>query len=65
MTQGGRASHSGDPFNLDRFVNAQEGVYDRAFAELCDGLKRSHWMWYIFPQIGRLGPQPHDATVFH
>jgi uncharacterized protein (DUF1810 family) len=58
MTQGGRASQSSDPFNLDRFINAQEGVYDRALAELRDGLKRSHWMWYIFPQIEGLGHSP-------
>ena len=44
-----------DPFDLDRFVNAQDGIYDRALAEVRGGLKRSHWMWYIFPQIDGLG----------
>lgn len=45
-----------DPFNLDRFVAAQAGgVYDRALAELHDGRKRSHWMWFIFPQHRDLG----------
>src|SRR5690348_17309210 len=40
---------------LDRFVSAQNGVYDRAVAELRDGRKRSHWMWFVFPQIAGLG----------
>ena len=46
---------SGDPFNLNRFTEAQEGVYGRAMAELTGGRKRSHWMWFIFPQIEGLG----------
>ena len=48
-----------DPFNLQRFVNAQSGgVYEQALAELRAGLKLSHWMWFIFPQhrdFGRSG----------
>ncbi len=44
-----------DPHDLGRFLTAQEGVYDRALAELRAGRKRSHWMWYIFPQIDGLG----------
>ena len=40
-----------DLFNLDRFISAQQGVYDRVLAELRDGQKRSHWMWYVFPQF--------------
>lgn len=44
-----------DPYDLKRFVAAQEGIYDRALAELRDGRKRSHWMWFIFPQISGLG----------
>ena len=44
-----------DPFDLDRFVAAQEGAYDRALAELRRGRKDSHWMWYVFPQIAGLG----------
>jgi uncharacterized protein (DUF1810 family) len=44
----------GDPFDLDRFVQAQQSDYDRALAELGAGHKRSHWMWYIFPQIDGL-----------
>ena len=47
-----------DPYDLNRFLSAQEGVYERALAELKDGLKRTHWMWYIFPQIDGLGYSP-------
>jgi uncharacterized protein (DUF1810 family) len=46
---------STDPFNLDRFVQAQAGVYEQALAELRAGQKRSHWMWFIFPQVAGLG----------
>ncbi|VWX49669.1 DUF1810 domain-containing protein [Novosphingobium sp. 9U] len=42
-------------FDLDRFVAAQEGSYDVALAEITAGAKRSHWMWYIFPQVAGLG----------
>ncbi len=58
MTRGARASDRSDPYDLNRFISAQEGVYDRALAELREGLKRSHWMWYIFPQIEGLGHSP-------
>lgn len=45
-----------DPFNLDRFVQAQAGgVFETALAELKAGAKRSHWMWFIFPQHRDLG----------
>jgi uncharacterized protein (DUF1810 family) len=45
-----------DPFNLQRFVDAQDGgVYEQALAELAEGRKRSHWMWFIFPQHVSLG----------
>ena len=44
-----------DEYDLERFVWAQEGVYPRALAELQAGEKRSHWMWFIFPQIHGLG----------
>ena len=45
-----------DPFNLQRFVDAQaDGVYEQALAELKAGLKRSHWVWFIFPQHCDLG----------
>lgn len=44
-----------DPINLQRFVEAQEGTYDDALAEIRRGAKRGHRMWYIFPQIKGLG----------
>jgi uncharacterized protein (DUF1810 family) len=47
-----------DTYDLGRFVAAQEGVYGRALAELQAGDKRSHWMWFIFPQIAGLGASP-------
>jgi uncharacterized protein (DUF1810 family) len=46
---------SDDPFQLNRFVQAQEGVFETALAELEAGEKRSHWMWFIFPQLAGLG----------
>jgi len=47
-----------DPYELKRFVDAQEGVYEQACAELQAGRKRSHWMWFVFPQIRGLGSSP-------
>ncbi len=44
--------------NLDRFVVAQDAVYQQAIAELLAGRKRSHWMWFIFPQVAGLGSSP-------
>lgn len=44
-----------DVFNLERFVTAQAGSYADALAEIKNGRKRSHWMWFIFPQIAGLG----------
>ncbi|MEX0626609.1 MAG: DUF1810 domain-containing protein [Chloroflexota bacterium] len=44
--------------DLDRFVTAQEPVYARVLAELRQGRKTSHWMWFIFPQIAGLGQSP-------
>jgi uncharacterized protein (DUF1810 family) len=49
---------SGDPFDLQRFVDAQERVFETACAELKAGRKESHWMWFIFPQIEGLGRSP-------
>ena len=46
---------AGDPHDLERFVRAQEEDYDRALAEIRSGHKRSHWMWYVFPQLDGLG----------
>ena len=45
----------GDLHDLNRFVQAQEGVYDRALAEVRAGRKRTHWMWFIYPQLDGLG----------
>ena len=42
-------------FDLTRFVDAQAPIYNQVIAELRDGQKRSHWMWYIFPQLDGLG----------
>jgi uncharacterized protein (DUF1810 family) len=44
-----------DPYDLARFVAAQAADYDQALAEIRAGRKRSHWIWYVFPQIDGLG----------
>jgi uncharacterized protein (DUF1810 family) len=44
-----------EAIDLERFVAAQEGVYSAALTELRTGLKRTHWMWFVFPQIAGLG----------
>ena len=50
---------SDDPFNLQRFIDAQAGdVYEQALSEIRGGEKRSHWMWFIFPQHRDLGHSP-------
>ncbi|MEI7770673.1 MAG: DUF1810 domain-containing protein, partial [Chloroflexales bacterium] len=49
------ASEHPDPFDLQRFVRAQETVYAQVLAELRGGKKRTHWMWFIFPQLDGLG----------
>jgi uncharacterized protein (DUF1810 family) len=48
----------GDPHDLERFVQAQQGDFERALSEIRSGRKRSHWMWYIFPQLAGLGSSP-------
>jgi uncharacterized protein (DUF1810 family) len=53
-----RWNSSHDVHDLDRFVRAQADDYNRALSELRAGEKRSHWMWYIFPQIEGLGHSP-------
>ena len=50
--------NSADPYNLQRFVDAQAPVYERVLQELRSGRKTSHWMWFIFPQIAGLGYSP-------
>ena len=47
-----------DPHNLQRFLDAQADDFDIALADLRAGAKRSHWMWYIFPQLAGLGLSP-------
>ena len=44
-----------DPYHLDRFVQAQDRTYESALTEIRNGRKRSHWMWFIFPQFEGLG----------
>lgn len=51
-----------DPHNLERFVLAQNPVYAQVCAELAAGLKTSHWMWFVFPQLKGLG---RSATAQH
>jgi uncharacterized protein (DUF1810 family) len=55
MRDESKPGSAADPHNLARFVEAQESAYQRALAELKNGSKRSHWMWYIFPQFAGLG----------
>jgi uncharacterized protein (DUF1810 family) len=49
------SSKDADPFDLQRFVDAQARVYDDVLAELRNGAKRSHWIWFVFPQLRGLG----------
>lgn len=62
MTPTAADQEQDDPFDLARFVTAQEGVYETALAELRAGRKRSHWMWFVFPQVAGLG---RSATARH
>ncbi|MFJ2288558.1 DUF1810 domain-containing protein [Pseudomonas iridis] len=50
-----RSTDHHDPFDLQRFVQAQDPVFDRVLRELEAGRKRSHWMWFVFPQFAGLG----------
>ncbi len=59
MIKSSNTLDGGDPFDLGRFLSAQEGGFDRVLAELRKGQKRTHWMWFIFPQIDGLA---HSAT---
>lgn len=47
-----------DTYELERFVRAQDGVYEQALTEITHGRKRSHWMWFIFPQFAGLAMSP-------
>ena len=53
---------TGDPFDLQRFVAAQDGVMPEVLDELTQGRKRTHWMWFVFPQLAALGM---SATAKH
>lgn len=55
MTTSQDPGETSDPYDLHRFVQAQALNYDQAFRELQQGQKRSHWMWYVFPQYAGLG----------
>jgi uncharacterized protein (DUF1810 family) len=55
MTGANEPGGTGDPHNLNRFVQAQEDDYEQALSEIRSGRKRSHWIWYIFPQFDGLG----------
>ncbi len=52
-----------DPFNLNRFLEAQENSYAQALSEIQAGRKESHWIWYIFPQLAGLG-HSHNAVYY-
>lgn len=54
-------SPADDPFDLQRFVQGQAALYETALAELRAGRKRSHWMWFVFPQLAGLGASPISA----
>lgn len=54
MTNAENSFSKDDPYLLDRFVQAQKDDYERALSEIRHGRKRSHWMWYIFPQLDGL-----------
>lgn len=60
MTVDTSSSAGDDPFDLGRFVSAQDRIYTTVLAELRDGTKRTHWIWFIFPQVRGLG---HSATA--
>ena len=55
MTPAKHPQEAADPYDLARFLEAQEDVYQRALPELKGGRKQSHWMWFIFPQFAGLG----------
>src|SRR5213082_1989931 len=61
LHEGMCSSDRKDSFNLKRFIDAQDPVYDQVCSELRDGVKRGHWMWFIFPQIAGLGYSPMAA----
>src|ERR1700690_2484291 len=59
MIKASDAENRNDPFDLNRYTSSQKSIYSSVLAELRSGQKRTHWMWYIFPQIDGLG---HSTT---
>src|SRR3954454_25020205 len=55
MQQPGESRRTDDPHDLTRFVRAQANDYEQALSEIRSGRKRSHWMWFVFPQFAGLG----------
>jgi uncharacterized protein (DUF1810 family) len=51
----GKSGETSDVYNLNRFLQAQQANYEQALSEIKSGRKRSHWMWYVFPQFDGLG----------
>jgi uncharacterized protein (DUF1810 family) len=51
-----------DRFYLNRFIDAQDPVYERVWGELCEGHKQTHWMWFVFPQLGGIGDSDMSRT---
>jgi uncharacterized protein (DUF1810 family) len=55
MSSNSHLHRTDDPFNLNRFIEAQETIYSAVIRELRNGRKSTHWMWFIFPQVNGLG----------
>lgn len=58
MSNSSESRSTDDPYDLGRFSRAQEDHYEQALSEITSGQKRTHWMWYIFPQIDGLAFSP-------
>jgi uncharacterized protein (DUF1810 family) len=58
MADRNESGSAADPYDLNRFVEAQEYDYQQALSEIKSGRKYSHWMWYVFPQLAGLGFSP-------
>jgi uncharacterized protein (DUF1810 family) len=51
-----------DHFFLNRFIDAQDPVYERVWGEICEGHKQTHWMWFVFPQLAGIGDSDMSRT---
>jgi uncharacterized protein (DUF1810 family) len=58
MADANESGGANDSYDLNRFIQAHEGVYEQALAEIRSSRKRSHWMWFVFPQYAGLGFSP-------